>query len=58
MLAYVWFWPFKAKYCLNCGALIGDVGRFLDFIWRYFVWPFWDGRAIVVGPIDEKVEGC
>ena len=45
--AYVWFWPFKAKYCINCQVAISDTGWFLDFIWTYFVWPFWDGRVKV-----------
>lgn len=44
---YVWFWPFKGKYCRNCEKVIGDTGRILDWMWQFFIWPFWDGRVKV-----------
>jgi hypothetical protein len=47
-LAYIWFWPFKAKHCKNCGEVIGDTGMILDFIWKFFIWPFWDGRVKII----------
>jgi hypothetical protein len=53
-IAYVWFWPFKAKHCKNCGELIIDSGLILDFIWRFFIWPFWDGRVKLLRKPTEK----
>lgn len=45
--AWVWFWPFKAKYCASCGDVIMDMPGWLEALWRFFVWPFWDGRVKV-----------
>jgi len=52
--AYVWFWPFKAKYCTNCGEVLNDNGPIIEFIWIYFIWPFWDGRVKVIFSKEER----
>jgi hypothetical protein len=46
-VAWVWFWPFKAKYCANCEDVTLDCGKVLSWIWLYFVWPFWKGQVDV-----------
>lgn len=52
--AYVWFWPFKAKYCVNCKEVTCDTGYLLDLIWQYFVWPFWKGQVKVFFKEGDK----
>jgi len=46
--AYIWFWPFKAKYCENCGEVMSNNSLIIEFIWIYFIWPFWDGKIKVI----------
>jgi len=45
--------PFQAKYCSNCGEVELATGPILAFIWKYFVWPFWDGRILVLNESDD-----
>jgi len=52
--AYIWFWPFKAQHCKSCGEVMNDTGPVLDFIWTWFIWPFWDGRVKLMRKVTER----
>lgn len=55
--AWVPCWPFKAKYCMNCGEVTDNIPGWLSTFWLWFVWPFWNGKVIVETGPDDELEG-
>jgi len=51
---YIWFWPFKGVYCINCKELRLTGGPIMEKIWVWFVYPFWFGKVRICNADIEK----
>lgn len=48
--AWIPCWPFSGVVCAKCGEVTSTNGPVLEFIWQWFVWPFWRGQVVVRDP--------